>query len=138
MEKDHYFPADLLLVSSTNDDSIAYVETMNLDGETNLKIKKALDQTKGITEQNVKDLKVRALSLAHAHAWVPNIALRVSHPHGMQTTEVEEASLQSDVHRERFTVSSQTPRCTPSRATSFCRGDMPAPAPLRCPQPPFC
>ena len=60
VEKDHYFPADLLLVSSTNDDGIAYVETMNLDGETNLKIKKALDQTKGITEQNVKDLKVSA------------------------------------------------------------------------------
>ncbi len=58
VEKDHYFPADLLLVSSTNDDGIAYVETMNLDGETNLKIKKALNQTKGITEQNVKDLKV--------------------------------------------------------------------------------
>ncbi len=58
VEKDHYFPADLLLVSSTNDDGIAYVETMNLDGETNLKIKKTLDQTKGITEQNVKDLKV--------------------------------------------------------------------------------
>lgn len=59
VEKDHYFPADLLLISSTNDDGIAYVETMNLDGETNLKIKKALDQTKGITELNVKDFKVR-------------------------------------------------------------------------------
>ena len=58
VEKDHYFPADLLLVSSTNDDGIAYVETMNLDGETNLKIKKALDQTKGVTELNVNNLKV--------------------------------------------------------------------------------
>ncbi len=58
VEKDHHFPADLLLISSTNDDGIAYVETMNLDGETNLKIKKALDQTKGITELNVKDFKV--------------------------------------------------------------------------------
>ena len=62
VEKGHYFPADLLLISSTNDDGIAYVETMNLDGETNLKIKKALDQTKGITELNVKDFKVRRQS----------------------------------------------------------------------------
>ena len=40
-------------MSSTNNDGIAYVETMNLDGETNLKIKKALDQTKGFTEMNL-------------------------------------------------------------------------------------
>ena len=66
VEKDHYFPADLLLVSSTNDDGIAYVETMNLDGETNLKIKKALDQTKGVTEHNVKDLKVSPQQLLTA------------------------------------------------------------------------
>ena len=67
VEKDYYFPADLLLISSTNDDGIAYVETMNLDGETNLKIKKALDQTKGITELNVKDFKVRRQS-SHSSA----------------------------------------------------------------------
>ena len=58
VDKDSYFPADLLLLSSTNDDGIAYVETMNLDGETNLKIKKALDQTKGLTQQNISTFKV--------------------------------------------------------------------------------
>lgn len=66
VEKDRFFPADLLLVSSTNDDGIAYVETMNLDGETNLKIKKALDQTKGVTEGNVKDFKAR-----HSEVFLP-------------------------------------------------------------------
>ncbi len=35
-----YFPADLLLLSSTGPEGICYVETMNLDGETNLKVKK--------------------------------------------------------------------------------------------------
>ncbi len=58
VEKDTFFPADLLLLSSTNDDGIAYVETVNLDGESNLKIKKALDQTKGLTQQNITTLKV--------------------------------------------------------------------------------
>lgn len=66
VDKDCYFPADLLLLSSTNDNGIAYVETMNLDGETNLKIKKALDQTKGLTQQNIDTFKVGSLSCPHA------------------------------------------------------------------------
>jgi magnesium-transporting ATPase (P-type) len=34
-------PADLALLSSANAEGVAYVETMNLDGETNLKLRKA-------------------------------------------------------------------------------------------------
>ncbi|KAI8544627.1 hypothetical protein RHMOL_Rhmol08G0311300 [Rhododendron molle] len=45
VEKDKFFPADLLLVSSSYEDGICYVETMNLDGETNLKVKRALEVT---------------------------------------------------------------------------------------------
>ena len=40
-----YFPADLALLSTTNPEGICYIETMNLDGETNLKMKKALQDT---------------------------------------------------------------------------------------------
>jgi P-type E1-E2 ATPase len=58
VERDSFFPADLLLLSSTNDDGIAYVETVNLDGESNLKIKKALDQTKGLSQRNITNFKV--------------------------------------------------------------------------------
>ncbi|CAJ1946717.1 unnamed protein product [Sphenostylis stenocarpa] len=43
--KDEYFPADLLLLSSSYGDGVCYVETMNLDGETNLKLKHALEVT---------------------------------------------------------------------------------------------
>lgn len=38
-----YFPADLLLISSSGPDGICYVETMNLDGETNLKVSPRLE-----------------------------------------------------------------------------------------------
>ncbi|XP_065880179.1 putative phospholipid-transporting ATPase 9 [Euphorbia lathyris] len=58
VEKDQFFPADLLLLSSSYDDAICYVETMNLDGETNLKVKQAVEQTVGLHEDsNYKDFK---------------------------------------------------------------------------------
>ncbi|KAI8021768.1 Phospholipid-transporting ATPase 3 [Camellia lanceoleosa] len=45
VKTDGYFPADLLFLASTNADGVCYVETANLDGETNLKIRKALEKT---------------------------------------------------------------------------------------------
>ncbi|KAJ9568389.1 hypothetical protein OSB04_004355 [Centaurea solstitialis] len=45
VEKDRFFPADLLFLSSSYEDGICYVETMNLDGETNLKVKRSFEVT---------------------------------------------------------------------------------------------
>lgn len=50
MHKDEYFPADLLLLSSDYPDGVCYVETMNLDGETNSKSKHALEVTSFIRD----------------------------------------------------------------------------------------
>lgn len=41
VDKNEYFPADLLLIYSTNKNGVAFVETKNLDGETNLKYKES-------------------------------------------------------------------------------------------------
>ncbi|KAK2992928.1 hypothetical protein RJ640_008462 [Escallonia rubra] len=53
VEKDQFFPADLLLLSSSYDDGICYVETMNLDGETNLKVKRSLEVTLPLDDDGV-------------------------------------------------------------------------------------
>lgn len=45
VKQDGFFPADLLFLASTNVDGVCYTETANLDGETNLKIRKALEKT---------------------------------------------------------------------------------------------
>ncbi|XP_039016955.1 probable phospholipid-transporting ATPase 8 isoform X1 [Hibiscus syriacus] len=50
VHKDEYFPADLFLLSSGYQDGVCYVETMNLDGETNLKSKHALGVTSVIRD----------------------------------------------------------------------------------------
>ena len=57
--KDSFFPADLLLLAvPDNPDGLAYVETINLDGESNLKIKKALDQTQHLTVDTMHEFTV--------------------------------------------------------------------------------
>ncbi|KNA22782.1 hypothetical protein SOVF_030500 [Spinacia oleracea] len=58
VEKDGFFPADILLLSSSYEDAVCYVETMNLDGETNLKLKQALEVTTSLHEDSsFKDFK---------------------------------------------------------------------------------
>ncbi|KAI3452964.1 hypothetical protein Pfo_009627 [Paulownia fortunei] len=58
VEKDEFFPADLVLLSSSYEDAVCYVETMNLDGETNLKLKQALEVTSSLNEEeDFKDFR---------------------------------------------------------------------------------
>ncbi|WVQ83216.1 hypothetical protein IAT38_005355 [Cryptococcus sp. DSM 104549] len=51
-------PADIIVLSTSNDDGLCFIETKNLDGETNLKIRRALKATASISSEE---------DLEHAH-----------------------------------------------------------------------
>jgi phospholipid-translocating ATPase len=53
MKNDEPVPADVIILSTSEPDGICYVETKNLDGETNLKMRRALQATGEI--QSVHD-----------------------------------------------------------------------------------
>lgn len=48
INKDEFFPADILLLSSSDPKGICYIETKNLDGETNLKHKLGNKETQNL------------------------------------------------------------------------------------------
>lgn len=45
VESEDPFPADIVLMASSEPEGLCYIETANLDGETNLKIKQAIPET---------------------------------------------------------------------------------------------
>lgn len=52
VNRDEHIPADLLLLSSSGG-TTAYVDTRNLDGETNLKVKDAFRATRALKVDQV-------------------------------------------------------------------------------------
>ena len=50
VQNNSFFPADLVLLSSSEPQGISFVETANLDGETNLKIRQGVQSTAKLLE----------------------------------------------------------------------------------------
>eukprot|EP01117_Protostelium_nocturnum_P007419 TRINITY_DN2655_c0_g1_i1.p1 TRINITY_DN2655_c0_g1~~TRINITY_DN2655_c0_g1_i1.p1 ORF type:complete len:1150 (+),score=424.12 TRINITY_DN2655_c0_g1_i1:83-3532(+) len=57
LEKNSILPADVLLLKTALEESVCYVETAQLDGETNLKVLKALEGTSSIAEDDLCRLR---------------------------------------------------------------------------------
>ncbi|CAN6340945.1 unnamed protein product [Urochloa humidicola] len=81
VRKDEFFPADLVLLASSYDDAICYVETMNLDGETNLKLKQSLEATAAALPDGDDSFRDFAAVIrcedpnAHLYSFVGNIQI---------------------------------------------------------------
>jgi len=57
LRSDQSIPADLIILASGNPEGVAYVQTSQLDGETNLKPKKALPQTSSLNLEGISKLE---------------------------------------------------------------------------------
>lgn len=75
-------PADLVLLNSSDPDGNAFVETKNLDGETNLKVKKCVKATAGIqTEEDVEHARfIIDSEPPHANLYSYNALLKFDQP----------------------------------------------------------
>ncbi|KAL9933492.1 hypothetical protein V8E36_007668 [Tilletia maclaganii] len=80
LREDDQVPADIVILNSSDPDGNAYIETKNLDGETNLKVRKALKATMGIqSEEDVEHAQfVIDSEPPHANLYAYNGLLKYS------------------------------------------------------------
>ena len=53
VDKDTEFPSDMFILKSSKDSGIAFVDTLNLDGESSLKEKRTVPKIQEISEEDI-------------------------------------------------------------------------------------
>ncbi|XP_054754666.1 probable phospholipid-transporting ATPase IA isoform X2 [Lytechinus pictus] len=80
VKRGEFFPADLVLLSSSAPQAMCYIETAQLDGETNLKIRQGLSQTANLCSEadlmTVDGTVECELPNRHLYEFVGNIKLK--------------------------------------------------------------
>jgi phospholipid-transporting ATPase len=94
VDRDKPFPADIILLSSTNISGSCYVETANLDGETNLKTKRSVVMTQEYHNDNGKYGLLRGIvdmekPNEHLDRFVGKLSLKHVVTEGETTTETD-------------------------------------------------
>lgn len=89
LREDDQIPADIAVLATSDPDGICYVETKNLDGETNLKPRKGLNATAGISgEEDLDHARfVVDSEPPHANLYLYNGVLRYEVREGGGTSE---------------------------------------------------
>ncbi|KAJ7978815.1 Phospholipid-transporting ATPase [Quillaja saponaria] len=99
VEKDEFFPADLILLSSSYEEAICYVETTNLDGETNLKLKQPLEATSNLHEDssflNFKAVIKCEDPNANLYSFVGSLVLEEQYPLSPQQLLLRDSKLRN-------------------------------------------
>ncbi|CAO1620351.1 unnamed protein product [Sympodiomycopsis kandeliae] len=93
LREDEQVPADIIVLNSSGEDGIVFVETKNLDGETNLKPRRSLKATRDL--QSEEDIECAKFTLdiepPHANLYSFNALLKYS-----STISDEEKALPPD------------------------------------------
>lgn len=91
-EKEH-LPADIVLVASSNDEGLAFIETKQLDGESNLKVKVVPQATSSAFE----DESTALLTKGHIECETPNDRLYKFHGRMILSSIPRTAAVSNDV-----------------------------------------
>ncbi|VDL81336.1 unnamed protein product [Nippostrongylus brasiliensis] len=99
VDNDQLFPADLLLLTSSEPQGMCYIETSNLDGETNLKIKQSLPSTSQLTTLEKLthlegDIECE-LPSRHVNEFTGNLIIEEHHPFGIDQLLLRGARLKN-------------------------------------------
>jgi len=89
LREDDQIPADIVVLSTSDADGVCFVETKNLDGETNLKPRRSLRATSSIVSE--EDIEHAQFFLdsepPHANLYVYNGVLHFNDPEGAERVE---------------------------------------------------
>lgn len=98
MKQDQFFPSDLVLISSHEPSGLCYIETSNLDGETNLKARSSLQVTDPICSRQLPNAKKEIDYVATCGSALMTATIECDAPNKMLYEFCGKLKINSDEH----------------------------------------